>query len=88
MPKKSGYKAPYNKLNFVVAGQPESTPSPKGTLHGLKHALKIGCDGMEIEWVHQVGINPVTADKVREIVDSSALVSSRASSKLPSESNG
>ncbi len=61
---------PYDKLNFVVSGCPESTPSPGGTLRGLQHALDIGCDGMEIEWVHQVGINPKHADQVREIRDS------------------
>jgi len=68
---KTKYKAPYDKLNFVVAGSPESTPTPGGTYAGLKHALKIGCDGMEIEWVHQVGINEKTAGKVRAIREES-----------------
>jgi len=57
----------YDKLNFVVAGVPSSTPKPGGTLNGLKHALKIGCDGMEIEWVHQVAINPNTAIEVKAL---------------------
>ena len=61
---------PYNSLNFLVAGQPESTPSPGGTLVGLRHALDIGCDGMEIEWVRRVGVNPKTARKVREVRES------------------
>ena len=61
----------YSKLNFVVAGQPESTPSPGGTLAGLRHALNIGCDGMEIEWVHQVAINPKTASEVKALKEQS-----------------
>ncbi len=64
------YRAPYDKLNFVVSGCPRSTPSPGGTLVGLQHALDLGCDGMEIEWVYQVAIKDDTADRVREIRDS------------------
>ncbi len=59
----------YDKLNFVVAGVPLSTPGSGGSLRGLKHALDIGCDGMEIEWVHTVGMNPDVAVKVKQIRD-------------------
>ena len=62
--------SPYDKLNFVVCGCPMSTPKPGGTLVGLRHALKIGCDGMEIEWVRQVSVKGDIADKVRELRDS------------------
>jgi len=58
---------PYTKLNFTVAGTPISTPPPGDRATGLVHALKLGCDGMEIEWVQQVKIASKVAEAIREI---------------------
>jgi deoxyribonuclease IV len=60
----------YDKLNFVVAGSPLSTPKPYTRVDGLRQALKVGCDGMEIEWVHTVAINDRDAAVMREIRES------------------
>jgi deoxyribonuclease-4 len=57
----------YDRLNFTVSGVPESTPRPGGTLLGLRRALEIGCDGMEIEWVYQVAVKDKDADLIREV---------------------
>ena len=44
-------------LRFAVAGSPLSTPSPGGTLAGLKRARALGITAMEIEWVQSVPKN-------------------------------
>ncbi|MBP7113984.1 MAG: TIM barrel protein [Candidatus Peribacteraceae bacterium] len=44
-------------LRFAVAGVPLSTPSPGGTVEGLKHAAKLGITAMELEWVQRVPPN-------------------------------
>ncbi len=51
-------------LHFAVGGVPLSTPSPGGTINGLKHAHSLGITAMEMEWVQRV---PVNVDHMREI---------------------
>jgi deoxyribonuclease-4 len=51
-------------LDFAVAGVPHSTPKPGGTVHGLKHAKKLGINAMELEWVQQV---PKNEERMMEI---------------------
>ncbi len=52
-------------LHFAVAGTPLSTPSPGGTVEGLKHAKKLGITAMEIEWVQRVPLNPERMKEIR-----------------------
>jgi deoxyribonuclease-4 len=61
---------PYDKLNFLVAGSPTSTPKPYGRLDGLKEALRLKCDGMEIEWVQQVSVKDDIAAAMRALRES------------------
>ncbi|HEX9744089.1 MAG TPA: TIM barrel protein [bacterium] len=65
--KKRPRTPPYDQLNFSTAGAPLSTPGGGGTLAGMKHALKLNCDGMEIEWVRRVGVNDETASELKSI---------------------
>jgi deoxyribonuclease-4 len=51
-------------LRFAVAGTPHSTPSPGGTVEGLKQARKLGIGAMEMEWVQSV---PKSAERMAEI---------------------
>jgi deoxyribonuclease-4 len=52
-------------LRFAVAGCPLSTPSPGGTVEGLKHAKKLGIHAMEIEWVQNVPSDPKRMEEIR-----------------------
>ncbi len=52
-------------LRFAVAGVPLSTPSPGGTVEGLKHAHSLGIKAMEIEWVQRVPLNPERMEEIR-----------------------
>jgi deoxyribonuclease-4 len=63
-------KGSYFKLNFLVAGSPLSTPKPYTRLDGLRRALELKCDGMEIEWVQTVAISDQMADQMRELRES------------------
>lgn len=56
---------------FSCPGIPESTPSPGGSVEGLKHALKIHTDGMEMEWVQRVPDHGKTASELRKIKEES-----------------
>ncbi len=51
-------------LRFAVAGSPLSTPSPGGTVEGLKQAKALGIAAMEIEWVQNV---PTNIERMKEI---------------------
>lgn len=51
-------------LHFAVAGIPTTTPTPGGTVEGLKEAHRLGITAMEIEWVQRVPLNP---DRMKEI---------------------
>lgn len=53
-------------LAFAVAGVPASTPSPGGTVEGLKHAKKLGINAMELEWVQRVPVNPERMAEIRK----------------------
>ncbi len=53
-------------LHFAVAGVPTSTPSPGGTVEGLKHAHKLGIRAMELEWVQRVPVNPERMAEIRK----------------------
>ncbi len=54
-------------LHFAVAGVPASTPSPGGTVEGLKQAHALGITAMEIEWVQRVPNNPERMIEIRKI---------------------
>ncbi len=56
-------------LRFAVAGSPLSTPSPGGTVEGLKHAKKLGIDAMEIEWVQMVPRDPKRMAEIRKTAE-------------------
>jgi deoxyribonuclease-4 len=51
-------------LRFALAGIPISTPSPGGTIEGLKRAAELGIAAMELEWVQRV---PSNVEHVEEI---------------------
>ena len=53
-----------SELRFAVAGTPLSTPSPGGTVNGLKRTHALGIRAMELEWVQQV---PRNEERMREI---------------------
>lgn len=53
-------------LHFAVAGSPLSTPSPGGTVEGMKRAKKLGIDGLEVEWVQQVPKNIERMEEIRK----------------------
>ncbi len=53
-------------LRFAVAGCPLSTPSPGGTVEGLKHAKRLGIHAMEIEWVQNVPKDPQRMALIRK----------------------
>ncbi len=53
-------------LHFAVAGVPTSTPSPGGTVEGLRHARKLGIGAMELEWVQRVPVNPERMAAIRK----------------------
>lgn len=57
-------------LHFAVAGTPLSTPSPGGTVEGLKHAHSLGITAMELEWVQRVPNNPERMAEIRETAES------------------
>jgi deoxyribonuclease-4 len=44
-------------LIFATPGSPASTPSPGGTLEGLRRTAELGIRAMEIEWVQSVPRN-------------------------------
>jgi deoxyribonuclease-4 len=52
-------------LRFAVAGCPHSTPSPGGTIKGLKRAAELGIGAMEIEWVQSVPKSPERMEEIR-----------------------
>jgi len=56
-------------LHFAVAGVPLSTPSPGGTVEGLKHAHDLGITAMEIEWVQRVPNAPKRMEEIREVAE-------------------
>lgn len=56
-------------LNFAVAGSPLSTPSPGGTVEGIKQAHKLGITAMEIEWVQRVPNAPKRMEEIREVAE-------------------
>ena len=56
-------------LHFAVAGVPLSTPSPGGTIEGLKHAHSLGISAMEIEWVQRVPANEERMIEIRKTAE-------------------
>lgn len=56
-------------LHFAVAGVPLSTPSPGGTVEGLKHAHRLGITAMELEWVQRVPPNEARMHEIRETAE-------------------
>lgn len=56
-------------LHFAVAGVPLSTPSPGGTVEGLKHAHSLGITAMELEWVQRVPMKPERMLVIRETAE-------------------
>jgi deoxyribonuclease-4 len=56
-------------LRFAVAGCPHSTPSPGGTVDGLRRAHELQINAMEIEWVQNVPKNPERMEEIRTIAE-------------------
>lgn len=56
-------------LRFAVAGCPLSTPSPGGTVEGLKRAKALGITAMEIEWVQNVPKDPERMAEIRRTAE-------------------
>jgi deoxyribonuclease-4 len=56
-------------LQFAVAGAPLSTPSPGGTVAGLKRAHDLGITAMELEWVQNVPSDPARMDEIRKTAE-------------------
>ena len=52
-------------LHIAVAGVPLTTPSPGGTVEGLKYAHTLGITAMELEWVQRVPVNPPRMFEIR-----------------------
>jgi deoxyribonuclease-4 len=44
-------------FRFGTVGTPQATPSPGGTVAGIRYSASIGLDAMEIAWVHGVRIS-------------------------------
>jgi len=57
------------ELRIAVAGVPLSTPSPGGTVEGLKHAHSLGIRAMEMEWVQRVPVNPERMADIRKTAE-------------------
>jgi deoxyribonuclease-4 len=57
------------ELRFAVAGCPLSTPSPGGTVEGLKHAKSLGIHAMELEWVQSVPKDPARMELIRKTAE-------------------
>lgn len=58
-----------SKLLFAVAGSPLSTPTPGGSVEGLKQAKKLGINAMELEWVQSVPKNPQRMEEIRDTAE-------------------
>jgi len=56
-------------LHFAVAGSPLSTPSPGGSVEGLKQAHKLGITAMELEWVQRVPNAPKRIEEIRKTAE-------------------
>lgn len=54
-----------NKLHFLIAGIPETTPKPTNIYSGLEQTKRLGLDGMELEFVHSIWLKEEEAEKVR-----------------------
>ena len=54
-------------LRFAVAGSPLSTPSPGGTVEGIKQASELGISAMEIEWVQRVPDAPKRMEEIKAV---------------------
>lgn len=52
-------------LVFACPGVPRSTPSPGGTVEGLRHAHGLSIRAMEIEWVQNVPSNVERMEEIR-----------------------
>ncbi len=52
-------------LHFAVAGVPHSTPPPRGTCEGMRHAHALGITAMELEWVQRVPMNTARMQDIR-----------------------
>lgn len=57
-------------LRFAVAGSPLSTPSPGGSVEGIRRAAELGIRAMELEWVQRVPENPERMREIREAAES------------------
>ena len=56
-------------LHFAVAGSPISTPSPGGSVEGIKRANKLGITAMELEWVQRVPGSKARMDEIRSVAE-------------------
>ena len=63
-----------DKLHFSIAGIPETTPKPTDIFKGLRRTKEMGLDGMELEFVHSIWLNPTSAPKVDQLRQELGLV--------------
>lgn len=55
-------------LRFGTAGVPRSTKGTS-TEDGIRRIRELGLDHMEMEWVHQVRVNPTIARRIRAVAE-------------------
>lgn len=55
-------------LRFGTAGVPRSTKGTS-TEDGIKRIRELGLDHMEMEWVHQVRVNPAIAERIKAVAE-------------------
>ncbi len=55
-----------NKLHFLTAGIPLSTPGKKNIVSGLQRVKELGLDGMELEYVRGITYDPLKMISIRQ----------------------
>lgn len=63
-----------DRLHFLTAGIPLSTPAPRNTVQGLKRVHSLKLDGMELEYVRGVHYNPLNLNEIQVTARSLDLV--------------
>lgn len=62
----------FSKLNFGTAGIPLSTQD-RSTINGVKRVSELSLSAMELEFVHSVNLNTITATQVKKVAESSGV---------------
>lgn len=58
----------FSKLNFGTAGIPLSTQD-RSTINGVKRVSELFLSAMELEFVHSVNLNTITAPQVKKVAE-------------------